>query len=268
MKKYKLLATDIDGTLLDDNLSIAIGNIEAIKKCVDNGIHVVLISGRAPVSINMFLEQLNLKKDNVYAAGFHGGQVFSAKDMSVIHQYNIEKSLALEILDTVKKYDSLGILAYEGDILYTHNINEEVTDYCNRTHTIPNLINDFKEIKGVISKILVRGSDETLLEVEKKCKKFENKCKVMLTGYRLLEFANYTGNKGDALKHICQLLNVDIEECVSVGDNYNDIELIETAGVGVATYNAVDVLKELADYITKKDNNKGAVAEVVEKYFF
>ncbi len=267
MNKFKLIATDLDGTLLDDNSTISKENINAIKNCVKNGIHVVLISGRAPASINNFLKQLDLKKDNIFAAGFHGGCIFNVKDSSIVHQISLDKSLAEEILAFLKNIDDVGVLVYEGDMLYSHNVNEEVEAYMNRAFAKVYKVDSYDDIQGNISKILVHGKMEQLIEVEKICEKFKSRCKVMYTGYNLLEFTNEDGNKGDALNYICKLLNIDIADTVSIGDNYNDIELIKAAGVGVATYNAIEDLKAIADYITIKDNNKGAVAEVIEKYF-
>ncbi len=82
----------------------------------------------------------------------------------------------------------------------------------------------------------------------------------------LLEYGSYLASKGNSLKFMCQYFQIPIENSVAVGDEQNDISMLQAAGVGVVMKNGTDIAKEYADYITKKDNNEDGIQEVIEKF--
>ncbi len=263
--KYKLIAIDLDGTLLNEEKLITDKNKEALKKCLDNDIKVVISSGRALENIKMFMDELGIK--NGYCSAFHGSTIFRAEDLEIVNETFLEGDISKDVLELVSQYNNVGILAYTRNNLYTINKNEFVQQYCGNKHLDATVLNDFNEIQEKISKILLKGKREDLQAIKEKAKIFDDRCRILFSELDLLEFMSLKTNKGFSLEKICEMFSIDINESIAIGDNYNDVEMIEKAGVGVAVYNAVDLLKEKADYVTKNDNNQDAIYEVVNKYF-
>ena len=81
-----------------------------------------------------------------------------------------------------------------------------------------------------------------------------------------MEFNKIGVDKGEGLKHLAQIIGVDLSECIAVGDNNNDLPMLEVAGLSVAAGNAVDDVKKVCDVVTKADNNEGVIAEIIERF--
>ena len=97
--------------------------------------------------------------------------------------------------------------------------------------------------------------------------RFAGKVDTFFSNPTYLEVVPKGMNKGEAVKMLCRMLNVPIENAVSVGDAANDLSMIQMAGTSVAMANGTDEVKAVADYITQRDNNHDGIAEVVEKFF-
>ncbi|MDR2940336.1 MAG: HAD-IIB family hydrolase [Clostridiales bacterium] len=95
---------------------------------------------------------------------------------------------------------------------------------------------------------------------------FDSRCNIFFSAPILLEFTNLEVSKGVGVKFVSDLLHIDLKDVIAVGDNQNDVPMIKATGLGVAVSNAVDELKEAADYITKNDCDHGAIKEVIEKF--
>ena len=94
----------------------------------------------------------------------------------------------------------------------------------------------------------------------------EGMCAVSYSSNRYMEFNKIGVDKGQGLKHLAQIIGVDLSECIAVGDNYNDLPMLEVAGLSVAAGNAVDDVKKVCDVVTKADNNEGVIAEIIERF--
>lgn len=266
MNKYKLLAIDLDGTLLKEDKTISRKDKESIRKCIENDIKVVISSGRALQNIKVFAEELGIKKG--YCSAFHGSTIFRSVDFKIVNETFLNNDLAKEILEKVKLYNNIGIMAYTSKGLYTTESNKLVEEYNNEVKGIELIkINSFNQIKEPISKVLVKGDRELLEQVRLDFKEYDDKCKSIFSELDLLEFVSLETNKGYSLEFIAKMENIDIKDTIAIGDNYNDIEMLQKAGLGVAVANAVDNLKNIADYITCNTNEENAISEVIEKFF-
>lgn len=266
---YRVIAIDLDGTLLDDNTEILPQNKEAILKAIKKGVHIVISSGRGYKSINSFIEELDIKEHNFYGSAFHGSCIFKTKNLDIVKEHFIKREKILDIFDNVKNANDIGIvLCKDGNSLYTVKKNKMVDKYYNKIHVPIKEIESFHNIEGDFVKMLFVGEEETLLKYYNKFVHLDNEkiCKVFFSSDYLLEFMNINASKGDSLKFICNDLGVDISESIGIGDNHNDIELIRDAGLGVAMKNGVLKAKEIANYITINDNNNCGVAEVLNKF--
>ena len=94
----------------------------------------------------------------------------------------------------------------------------------------------------------------------------EDKMNSFLSGSAYLEYCPLGVDKGTAILEFCKLFGISPEQTIAVGDEWNDISMIKAAHVGIAVENAVDAVKEAADYVTVRDHNHDAVAEVIEKF--
>lgn len=119
-----------------------------------------------------------------------------------------------------------------------------------------------------ISKILYQNTDVPyLMSLEPQMKEiWEGHCAVSYSSNRYMEFNKIGIDKGAGLKHLADVLGVDISECIAVGDNYNDLPMLRVAGLSVAAANAVEDVKKVCDVTTQADNNQGVIAEIIERY--
>ena len=177
-----------------------------------------------------------------------------------------ESASAVEIYKTAKKY-GVDIQIYRDDRLIVENISERVKAYIDKLSAEYTVVDSIEEYDGKISKILLNGPNELLLKIEKEIKhKLNGKFNCFFSNPNYLEFTGIGSTKGEALASLAKDLGVDISETIAMGDSFNDISMVKAAGLGVAVRNAVQPLKDEADYITKATNDEGAVAEVINRY--
>ncbi len=273
---YKLIATDLDGTLLNDSDGVPEANIEYIEKAVQNGCMVALCSGRSYVSLNVFEKKLGLNKKGCYGICFNGGIVYDAYTNEILSDIRMQLSSTLELIDEIKRIMNLhiesglvDILVYASADLYIEKTsdNENTKSYSDRSNLKRIKLNDFNEMKDHVTKILLKGDNTALTKIESEMKQFcVGKCKIFFTSKNLLEFIPPESGKGRGIEILANILGIEMSQVISVGDQVNDLEMIEAAGLGVAVQNAVDAVKDVADYVAESDNNTGVIREIVQKF--
>ncbi len=261
---YKLIAIDLDGTLLTEEKIITEKNKKAIKKCIDNGIKIVISSGRALEHITNYMDELEIKDG--YGSAFHGSTIFKSGTNEIVNETFLENKLAKEIVNDLLSCEEIGLLVFTRDKIYSNDVNEYVKQYSRNRIVNITIFSNVEEIQGEISKVLLKGDRERLELLRDQFNDYGDRCKVLFSELDLLEFMSLETNKGFSLEKIAGYFGIDIKDTIAIGDNHNDIEMIEKAGIGVAVYNAVDELKKRADYITVNDNEKDAISEVIEKF--
>lgn len=269
--KYKLIATDIDGTLINDNHTLGEKNVLALKKALDHGIKVVLCSGRSPSTMQQFEEQIGLLTPGNYGIGFNGSTVYDAHNREIIAGQTIPKDKAIQIIETTKKLsDKVKLSLYtESDLLIAEDGLQDVLEQYNQGSSSL-VINYYPEItkehitKDVLNIYLIQYRDILKPIYDAFSKEPISGVTLAFTQKDLLEFMPQSMNKAQGLRALIKHLGLQMDQVVSVGDNYNDIEMIKESGFGVAVSNSVQELKNIADYVTKRDNNKDALEEVVD----
>ncbi|URZ01795.1 Cof-type HAD-IIB family hydrolase [Clostridium felsineum] len=263
---YKLIALDMDGTLLNDDKTISEENKEAIKMAKSLGYKVVLSTGRPLRGIERYLEELNLVNEDDYAIAFNGGLVQNTKTGEILGK----KLLKFEDLDRLYK------LSKEFNVnIHMLSIDECITPKKNPYSDVEVNLNQIKLIEKnfselpkdtVVVKIMMIDSKDNLDNVEKLLPKdiYDDYC-VTRSSEIFLEFSPKDIHKGMGLKILSDHLGLKKEELIAVGDAGNDISMIEHAGLGVAMGNAFPSVKECADYITDSNENSG-VAKVIHKF--
>lgn len=264
---YKLIALDMDGTLLNTEKKITENTKKALKKAEEKGVKVVLASGRPLSGITKFLEELDLMKGDDYALSFNGGIVINSKTEEIINS-SLLKGSDLKYLYNISKELGVNIHAFsvkEG--LITPKMSQYTQHECD-INGIEATIKDLNEVEDDedIVKVMMIDPQEILDKaIEKLPKDLYDKYSVFKSAPFFLEFTNKEVDKGKGLKKLGEYLGIKQEEIIACGDAGNDLSMIKYAGLGVAMENATEDVKKAADYITLSNDNDG-IAHVVEKF--
>lgn len=266
--KYKLLATDLDGTLLNKDSIISKENIEAVKNARASGLNVVIASGRSHESIKPFNKILGLVDDNAYGISFNGAVVYKAKNMEILFEKRLSSADCEKIYKVVKAFDKnapMMLYTPQGDTFYFEIPDPSIAAYHKHTKIYSQLVPDLRSVSTEGAAKLIIQQEPALLQQLYAAIKAElaGVCELMFSAPHFLEFGVLGNSKASALIFLSSYLGIDISEVAAVGDNFNDMEMVKAAGFGVAVSNAVDELKAAADFVSTADNNSDAVAEVL-----
>ena len=263
---YKLIALDMDGTLLREDKTISDRTKKVIAKAVQKGVKVVLASGRPIEGLQRYLEELKLKSKEDYVMSFNGSVIQNACTKEIISK-NILKGSHLKELYALSKVIGVNIHAFSNQGCITPRMNEYSQLEGSINGIEVNEVNfDMISEEEDIIKIMFIDPEEVLEKAIKEIPQaiFE-KYTVVRSAPFFLEFLNKASSKGTGVKALAEHLGIKQEEVICIGDAGNDLDMIQFAGLGVAMGNAFEEVKEAADYITH-DNEEDGVAHVIEKF--
>lgn len=265
----KILFTDIDGTLLDSSRVVTDKNKAAIGRWIDSGNLFVLTSGRSVNAQKIVLDQFD-DTDGMYMICFQGGLVYDFRNEKIIYEKLLKGEIASEILRMAAE---LGIHAhaYAPEGIYTPENSDTFKKYIQMTGEKSYEIQDPSQVndKKIYKVLTASFEDEAILyELKEKIENspFASQIDIIFSATYFLEFIPKGVSKGDGLVKMSEYLEVPIENTISVGDERNDISMIEAAGIGCSVGNGRPELKEKADYIARNDNNHSAIAEIADKF--
>lgn len=286
---YKLIAIDLDGTLLNSKGIISDKNKEAIKKAQEKGIEVILASGRSKDSVRNFATEIN---SNKYLIAGNGALTYNIQKNKDVCDKSIKKKDILEILKICEensifyslhtKYTILTkSLKYSQLVFYSENLTKPENKRTS-INVIPNLyeyiqnsnvetylkvtIQDAdRSIFNNIIKKLKQVKNVDVIEVEHSTKKIiKINDEETTLQYYYTEITRKNTNKWTALKAISRRMGIRRKDIMTIGDNINDKEMIENAGCGVVMGNSALASKNIGDLIVS-DHNSDGVAEAIEK---
>ena len=264
---YKLIALDMDGTLLNEKKEITKKTKEALKAARERGVKVVIATGRPIDGLKKYIDELDLNHDNEYVLSYNGCLVQEIKSKKIIHEVGLTGKDLHYIYDLSINL-GVNIHAFSAD---KGLITPKLSKYTNVEADINNIeakVIDFSTISEDenIVKIMLIDEEEVLDAAIKRLPKeaYEKYTIVKSTPF-FLEIINKQGNKGVGLKALGDHLNISREEIIAVGDAGNDKEMIDYAGLGVAMENATEEIKKIANLITESNNNDG-IANIVERF--
>lgn len=280
---YKLLALDVDGTLINRRLEITKSTFQAIKAAQRHGVLVTLATGRSFHSARQYAQHLSIDVPLICA----NGGIIRHTDGDIIDEQLLPAALAADLAEEmlaaglfVQAYHRGGI-AYQGNRMtiwrWMHVICDKVTfrNFCyavqevkrSRLHTCSNLVDSIRQGSLQPHKLFVTGENSKLEQLCNRCKE-QNMAVAFYPGYNgcmYLEIMAAGASKGAALGRLANWLGVELEQVVAVGDNLNDTEMVEAAGLGVAMGNGHEDLKQLAAHVTLSNDEDG-VAAVIRDY--
>lgn len=266
--EYRMLATDLDDSLLDDQFRITPADREAIFRAVKAGIKVVLATGRMfrsalPYALELGLDTPLITYQGAYVGFPRGGEV--------LYHRPVPYDLALELLE---RLTPLGYHTniYIDDQLLVDKVTEESRVYWVISGIKPievgNLAAYMRRVRREPTKVLVVSSEENLDRLWGELNGvFGGRLHITKSKPYFLEFMHPGVTKAGALQAVATRYGIDRERIIAVGDSYNDLEMISYAGLGVVVANARDEIKSKADFVTGA-NTEGGVARVIRRFIF
>ena len=265
---YQMLVLDIDGTLTTSEKKISPATQEALLKLQKDGIYVVLASGRPTAGILPYARELKLHEFGNYILSYNGARILNLKTNEIIYDKTLPASVIPLLYEEAISSDT-GLISYEGDGAIAATPIDKYMEYEARINRIPiREVPDFPSyVTFPVNKCLMTGEPEHLVAVEARLKKrFHGLLNIYRSEPYFLEIMPQNIDKAASLQKLLGSLGLTQDQMICCGDGYNDVSMIEFAGVGVAMANAQDVVKDAADFITGSNNEDGIVA-VIEKYF-
>lgn len=261
----RLMATDMDDTLLRDDWTISERTVQAIRQAQKRGVYVTIATGRMPASVRPYAQQLGI---DVPVITYNGAMVQEALSEKVLYRKVIPIETAQNITNWLLQQD-VYFHVYLKDQVFAEKMNDWSRNY-ERATRVPivetNLRKRLTLEKEGVEKILLFGESEILKGWEDKLHLHYGK-EVRTTQSKpyFLELIHPEVNKGAALSSLAKRLGVKQEEVLAIGDSLNDLEMIQYAGIGVAMGNARQEVKEAANVVTATNQEDG-VALAIEKY--
>jgi len=268
MKPIRILALDLDDTLLHSDLSISYQSRNAIKRTGQAGVTIVLASGRVPEAMDRYSRLLGLDKRPGYLVCNNGALILESHTGNIIHEARINPQIALTVCDLAGA-EGFPVQIYEDDVIYISRENEYSGYDQRQTGLRQVVVENFRAMVGEgCYKLIIPGDPMLLGSVENFIRShLGNDVTLFTSRPYLLEILPAKTDKGTALARIAKILGVSADETMAIGDSMNDEAMIRWAGIGVAMANADERIKCIADLVTDHTNDDDGVAEVIEKYF-
>ncbi len=287
---YKLIAIDLDGTLLDTYGQVSEENKQAVNKAMQKGVQVVLTSGRGPASVRNLA--LDIGADKYVICG-NGAIVYDLQNKKTLYQNYLDKNKVLQLIKICEE-NSIYYCVYTENSIVTKSLNYNTLFYHHENSRKPddkktniNIVQDIYEYilnrqEEDYGKIMV-CDDNTIIfnSIMKKFKMVKNidvlevghmSRKIIKDGtkeypleYYYTEISSQNVDKWSAISYLINHLGIMPEEVMAIGDNINDQTMLENAGLGVAMANSAPYIQEMADEVTLSNDENG-VSKVLEKY--
>ncbi len=263
----KLVVLDLDGTLLTFDKQLPESTVETIKEVRRKGIDVVLSTGRAISTLSDFRERLGMTQG--YTSGMNGGCIYFGGEL--VKEHRMRLSDGLHILRELKKIPEAAdfIRIYDTPVRSVIEKESIFSDYYTKvTGLVPKLVDSFETaLESDIYKVLVMTENSVLLGISElmNTRKPEG-INMFFSSENMLEFTPAEATKGNALRYLAKAYNVNLEETFAMGDSFNDISMLELAGVAVCPKNADSEVKKYAHFVTDNDSDNDAVSEALRKY--
>lgn len=269
--KYKLLALDMDGTLLNSQKKISSRTKSAINNLIQRGIHVVIGTGRDLAEVSDYRNDF---KGMNYAVLMSGGLIFDFSNDKPVKVHGLDEETIFKLIDFGLEVDAM---------IHLHTVRQSIAREVDIQNMAAFGMGVYQEMFNRIcvryanAKDFVRSHSGEVVKVNlyhrNKNSRDKNFARIQPLNLSIsfaeafnLEMSPANITKGSGLRELCELLNIDLAETVAVGDAPNDKEILQIAGVGVAMGNSSAEIKKIADFITLDNDNDG-VAVAIDKFF-
>jgi Cof subfamily protein (haloacid dehalogenase superfamily) len=269
-KQIKLLMVDIDGTIAGKSNQVTERVKSAIRAAKARGVRVGVATGRMYASARRFHHDIEA---DVPLLAYQGAWIQDPQTNELHRHLPLPVELARAAVDYFEQpeiKDKLSVHVYLDDRLYVRSIEPETVEYVQRSGVTAHPIGDLRDILTAgPTKILAMSPDEELIDrlLQDLRQKYPRDAMHVTTSVPIfLELTNAAVNKATAIDYVAtKMLGITSAEVMAIGDNYNDVEMLEYAGVGVAMGNAPPAVQQIADWVTT-DVAVDGVADAIERF--
>ena len=265
----KLIAFDLDDTLLNDERQISDENVVALRECAEKGIYIVLCSGRAEDAILPFVRRLEIAGSQAgrFIIAINGCSIFDLHKRQQIFCRLVESDVLTRTNEIAESW-GLTSEVYTADTIYYKEENDWTRldiELCGLKGVVVPDYDDF--IKKGFTKMLIPGEPEVLQKLQKVLRaEFGERAVIFTSKPYFLEILPPDCGKGEAVTWLANEIDIPIEKTMGFGDSMNDESLIKMAGYGVAMLNGLEEIRKIADFVTEKNNNDSGVADFIKKH--
>ncbi|MBQ6888908.1 MAG: HAD family phosphatase [Lachnospiraceae bacterium] len=266
-KSEKILVLDIDGTLTNSKKEITENTKNGIKDIMERGHIVMLASGRPTPGMKKYAEELELEKYGGYLLSFNGGKIINCKTGDIVFQ----NTLPSHILRGLYKFaldNDCGLVTYLGDTVILGTRSDEYIELEARINGMPirQVDNMVEFVDFDMNKCLMTAPVDKAPALEKELQEmFGDIASIYRSEPFFIEIMPKGVDKAASLDKMLSTIGLKRENAICCGDGFNDMTMIQYAGVGVAMANAQEKVKEVADFITKSNDEDGIVT-VIDKF--
>lgn len=266
---YELLAVDLDGTLTNTEKKVTEPTKEGILAVQKAGEKLVLATGRPDNGVMPLAKELELDQYGNYVISFNGAKIRQCGSGEIIFNAVLPHEVIRPIYEIAKEYP-VDMAVFDTELMYSGLQANSYTEFESKMITgMPCVF--VQDLPGVvdfpINCILLTGEPEYMLQLEKVLK--EQQFSDLLNIYRsepfFLEILPKSVDKAYSLQKLLEYLEMEPEQAICCGDGYNDISMLQYAGLGVAMGNACEEVQEAADYVTGTNEEDG-VLQVIRKF--
>lgn len=264
MNNYQAIFSDIDGTLLNSDHQVTPVTCQALKQVTDSGMLLTLISARSPAGIEPIVRKNHL---HCHIAAFNGALILD-ENCNILYENGMSRSCA----ESVISYLEMNHFPVAWNIF-------TATDWIVKDRKDPRIMREEHIVEAqategdihtiseetAVDKILFICAPGTLHTVQSRLLENFPELTIAASSDILLEITQNGVDKAHALKQLCSLCNIKPADCIAFGDNYNDVEMLKTAGLGIVMGNAPEEIKEQIGHITA-DNNHDGIAQALNTY--
>lgn len=265
----RLIALDLDDTLLNNERQISDENVEALRACTASGKYVVLCSGRAEDAILPFVRRLEIAGTQAgrYLIAINGCSIFDLHTRQQIFCRKVEPDILKRTNEIAKGY-GFCTEVYTADTIYYPEYNEWTkldVDLCGlKGVEVPDYDNFLNE---PFVKMLVPGEPATLLKLQDELRaEFGERAVIFISKPYFLEILPPNCGKGEAVTWLANHIGIPAETTMGFGDSMNDESMIRMCGYGVCMKNGMEEMKKAADFVTEFDNDNSGVGKFLKKY--
>ena len=274
-RKIRIIATDLDGTLLNSDKQITAKTYEALERAAAAGVEIVPITGRL---LSAMPEQVRNLPFLNYIICVNGAQIIELATGKVIYKAEIPCARAVELMEDMDAYPAVYDCYIDGQGWMTQSMYDRVKDYAVDEHIlelflkyrtpVPDLKTYVRERNDSVQKVQMHFlTEQERKAMQPKLEKLWPDMALSSSFINNIEINSLDATKGAALAFLCDYLGVDVSQSMSFGDGTNDISMLKAAGIGVAMGNAMDEVKVHADYVTDTCDNDG-MAKAIERFCF
>ena len=265
---YKIIFLDIDGTLTDSHKHIMPKTLKALMNVQKNGVKLAIASGRPSKGVLPYAEKLRLDKYAGYILPFNGGRIINYQTKETVYENTLTMDIIKKAYSISKEYN-IELITYQGDCILSETddnpylkIESDINKMAVRK--VDSVVDAIKELPV---KCLMIGDGDYLGKIEPEVKdKMGHDANIFRSEPFFIEVVPKGIDKAAAIESLIDKIGIEQSETIAFGDGYNDISMIEYAGLGVAMSNGCDMIKQVADRIAD-DNNSEGIAKIIAELF-